>query len=891
MHNPHTKINMLTQMTDQTVGEYTIKDRLGGSAYSAVYSAYNHRTKQPVALKILMPDADSVTRRRFYQEAQTTLGLNHHNIVRTFDAKQVDESGLFYIIMEHVDGISLSEFMEEQCHLSLADAANLLEPIARALAYAHSKDIIHRDVKPSNILLKRVPEGTPHSIQLSALEYPVIPQLSDFGIARVLDAPDLTNTGRTIGTPAYMAPEQCNGKRQIDGRADIYSLGTVLYRCLVGHPPFIGSTTNILHAHVYEPLKIPDQMVDKLPGRAIRMLKKTLMKEPEQRYHHAGHLADDLAVIAGKSGASRNLAMPVNKSAETATMSSVIPVISKGQAAMSVLVPGSLPRTIVSPKTRTSRASGSYHGTSARTVTVSGPSLASIQSQSAKQQSRTQKNQPVAKYKMPQKKNRNLYMGSAAGAAAALVFVFLFSYYTFVPEWLGDVVGQLPTLEAPAIEEPSAASVPQIALDTPPEILWENVEQIQQVKDNWRFAYENLLMLHNRHPEFKSQDVETLLFDITLDTAREYYVQNDIEAAQRIVNFALSLNVDDREAERTQLSRQLTATVQYLNTTDIDVQDAAIADIFNTYLSYYDHLHAVQDYCRAYEVFQPALTLMPLTEHYLYGGRLGDALGLCIASPTSPESLRMQNLSGRILYTSQNQDGRNAAAVKLGFQEESSLAAGFQSVVVDQYVIRFSQAIYDQNMQQISWNPANSQIAYVTSSPGISPQIYWSDNSNSQQATPIAVGQDPAWNQRGDLIAYSGLAENPGIWQFYTESSVHNQLTTNGSDRHPVWIPDKTALVFMSYDRDGNWELYLYNKLKAEGKQITRLTNDTANDGLPTVSPDGNYLAYLSDRGGKWQVWVMPLQIDADQIPQPQLLFDVKGQMPDWLQETMQWIP
>src|SRR5690606_21305587 len=105
--------------------------------------------------------------------------------------------------------------------------ANLLEPIARALAFAHEQGVVHRDVKPGNILMRPASPGTPNSVQLEELEYPVVPLLTDFGIARALDAPELTNMGRTVGTPAYMAPEQCAGSREVDGRADIYALGAV----------------------------------------------------------------------------------------------------------------------------------------------------------------------------------------------------------------------------------------------------------------------------------------------------------------------------------------------------------------------------------------------------------------------------------------------------------------------------------------------------------------------------------------------------------------------------------------------------------------------------------------------------------------------------------------
>ncbi len=135
--------------------------------------------------------------------------------------------------MELVTGPSLSDLLERQGRLSSAEACALLAPIAEALHYAHTRGIIHRDVKPSNILLQAPSAARPHAVKMTGLEEPVVPLLSDFGIARALDAPELTSAGRTIGTPAFMSPEQCAGDEEIDGRADIYSLGAVLYRCLV----------------------------------------------------------------------------------------------------------------------------------------------------------------------------------------------------------------------------------------------------------------------------------------------------------------------------------------------------------------------------------------------------------------------------------------------------------------------------------------------------------------------------------------------------------------------------------------------------------------------------------------------------------------------------------
>lgn len=293
----------LTDLTGQNIAHYFLESRIGGGAMASVYRARDEILDRVIALKVLMPGADGLTRARFRQEARTVSTLEHPHIVRTLQVGQTSADGIAYIAMELVEGQSLSGLLEQSTTLNVIDACNLLEPIARALSYAHGLGIVHRDVKPSNILLRWASTSMPNSIQLSMLDTPVIPLLSDFGIARALDSPELTSAGRTIGTPSYMAPEQCAGSREMDGRADIYSLGTVLYRCLVGRPPFIGTTTQILHAHVYEPLIVPENVLRDLPPVVIEMLQRTLMKDVDHRYPSAAMLADNLAAAAGRHNA------------------------------------------------------------------------------------------------------------------------------------------------------------------------------------------------------------------------------------------------------------------------------------------------------------------------------------------------------------------------------------------------------------------------------------------------------------------------------------------------------------------------------------------------------------------------------------------------------------
>ncbi len=356
-------------LTGRQVGRYLVGERLGSGGAASVYQAYDQIQERTVALKILAPGADDAVRSRFQQEARTVASLRHPHIVQTLQVGDATADGTAYIAMELVDGDSLAHLLKRRGRLSVAESCNLLAPIARALDYAHQQEIVHRDVKPSNILLRPFDPGPFGSVPPSedsasalyeaeqlligtppttgyrsdhvAVDFPVAPLLSDFGIARALDMPELTNEGRTIGTPAYMAPEQCASSREVTGRADIYALGAVLYRCLVGRPPFTGTTTQILHAHVYASLSLPDDLLASLPPELVDVLRRSLAKNPDERYTVAREMADELTAIAGRLSSEESA---LAEQTSTLTFVSLPPVRlppSPAHTTETVIVPGS----------------------------------------------------------------------------------------------------------------------------------------------------------------------------------------------------------------------------------------------------------------------------------------------------------------------------------------------------------------------------------------------------------------------------------------------------------------------------------------------------------------------------------------------------------------------
>ena len=207
-------------------GRYDLQERLGEGGAAEVYRAWDRQLKRPVALKLLRETmaASESLRRRFEREAQTMAGIAHPHVVAVHDAGERD--GRLFIAMELVEGRPLAAMLAAR-QFDLRLMLELLEKAARGVGAAHEKGIVHRDVKPGNILVAK--DGTP--------------KVADFGLAHLVGSETgLTKTGSTVGTPLYMAPEQVRGDREITPRTDVYALGAILYEALAGRPPHVGQT-------------------------------------------------------------------------------------------------------------------------------------------------------------------------------------------------------------------------------------------------------------------------------------------------------------------------------------------------------------------------------------------------------------------------------------------------------------------------------------------------------------------------------------------------------------------------------------------------------------------------------------------------------------------------
>ncbi|KAB2965943.1 MAG: serine/threonine protein kinase, partial [Thermoanaerobaculia bacterium] len=276
----------MTPTEPQKLGRYEVLEEIGKGAMGVVYLARDPLIGRLVALKTFRAgfaakdDELAQFRSRFVREAQSAGILSHPNIVTIHDVVDEGANGVCFIAMEYVKGTNLKQLLQRTEPFSPAFVGELVAQIAEALDYAHSRGVIHRDIKPANILITADNKV----------------KITDFGIAR-LDTSNLTMEGQLLGTPNYMAPEQIQA-RDVDHRADIFSLGVVFYEILTRKKPFQGENlTQVTHKIVYEPFTPPEEIVRGLAPAMSKILSRCLEKDPNRRYPRASEVARELRAV------------------------------------------------------------------------------------------------------------------------------------------------------------------------------------------------------------------------------------------------------------------------------------------------------------------------------------------------------------------------------------------------------------------------------------------------------------------------------------------------------------------------------------------------------------------------------------------------------------------
>ena len=271
--------------TPEQIPGFKILSKLGAGAMATVFKARQVSLDREVAIKVLpkrfSENPDYVE--RFYREGQAAAKLNHANIVQAIDVGEAN--GYHYFVMEYVEGDTLYDSLEGGTRLGEGEALRIILQIARALAHAHERGLIHRDVKPKNIML--TPDG--------------VAKLADMGLARMAadEQAAQAEAGKAYGTPYYISPEQIRGEIDIDFRADIYGLGATLYHAVTGRVPFEGPTpAAVMHKHLKQPLTPPDHICPDLSTGLGEVVEVMMAKRREDRYASTKDLIEDLAAVA-----------------------------------------------------------------------------------------------------------------------------------------------------------------------------------------------------------------------------------------------------------------------------------------------------------------------------------------------------------------------------------------------------------------------------------------------------------------------------------------------------------------------------------------------------------------------------------------------------------------
>ena len=256
---------------------YEILGRIGSGGMADVYKGKDHKLNRYVAIKVLKSDYrnDQVFIQKFVSEAQAAAGLMHPNVVNVYDVGQ--DRGLFYMVMELVEGITLKDYIEKKGKLSAKETISISIQMVTGLQAAHNHHIIHRDIKPQNIIISK--EGKV--------------KVTDFGIARATTATKTISTS-VMGSVHYTSPEQARGG-VVDEKSDIYSVGITMYEMITGHVPFDGdSTVSVALKHLQEEMVSPAEEVPDIPYSLECIIMKCTQKNPERRYHDCASLLQDL---------------------------------------------------------------------------------------------------------------------------------------------------------------------------------------------------------------------------------------------------------------------------------------------------------------------------------------------------------------------------------------------------------------------------------------------------------------------------------------------------------------------------------------------------------------------------------------------------------------------
>lgn len=865
----------MESLIGKSIGQYEIIEEIGRGGMGTVYKAYQRSLNRYVAIKILplskAQDPEFVE--RFYREARTAAALKHPNILPVYDAGSTED--FYYIVMGYAEGGTLEDLIR-MGPLDIEIAIKIVVQLAEALEYAHSKGVIHRDIKPSNILLDE--EGRP--------------LLSDFGIAKALEGTKLTQTGIIIGTPEYMSPEQGQGKK-IDHRSDIYSLGVVLYEMLTGQLPFKADTPmGIIYKHISEPPPPIRKLRPDVPKWLEEIIMKALAKNPEDRFQKARDLAQALK-LGGNIKATIPAKIPKRRGGQT-----LFWVAMAGTMASLILSLGGLILYFFQPN----YASHSLNRLMAR-VSVT-PSITSVQI-----------------FTLPTTKILPTF------TPVIMVTPTTQPLYTFTPSPTPKIL--TPTPSPTPTSKPLPTYTPTIAKalgifidfeimglwkrgDQPYGSLIQSSAQVHEGKysaqlnynfptpDNDFVVFINPIALAGKPNVFKAWiygDGAGHFFNIWIKDAQGQVWQVPLGQIWHKGWAEMKGYIDTNQKwPWGHISGIDNGKVDYPISFYALVLDDAPDSFIGQGTIYIDDLEAAEE-----------IALIPVETPV--------AIVTEVPATVTP-SMVGGPLSGHIYFTVwhnghydlyvANPDGTGMQLLAEGMRQPNVLADGTlilngeglgkESLWVRKPTGEFIEVGRHPEDSHPYWSidGLGAVIDSTLQGDGHS-RIYIVRNLTArQEPVPLTFakmeifGRNPVWLSDWRIV-FNGCdywrgGSNCGIF-VATEWGTNEPIRLTGySDDLPCDALGNKVL-FIS-PRNNNWDVYVVDAVGFE-TGLNRLTTDPAHDGPAAWSPDGKAIAFISNRGGMWAMWVM----NPDGSNQRKL-FDLPGPLgPDWFMERIDWGP
>ncbi|MFQ3535516.1 MAG: protein kinase [Aggregatilineales bacterium] len=879
----------MANLIGQTLGQYHVTVLLGKGGMAAVYRARQASVNRDVAIKVIKPDLveSEEFKVRFSREAQVIAALSHPHILKVFDYGQ--HGDVVYLVMELLNGGSLADLLRKGGRLPLTEVTRLLEQIGGALDYAHRRAIVHRDLKPQNVLLDE--EGNAF--------------LTDFGIAKLLgETSGLTQSGTAMGTPAYMSPEQWRGQN-VDGRADIYALGVMLYEMLAGRVPFMGDTPySMMHMHVFEALPSIRMARPDLPEAVQGVLAKSMAKDRDERFSTAGEMVNVFKAALSETAASGAASPSVDVTApvpvggltlDAPTIQAASPSTS-GQVATSQ---GAAPLGL-SAESRRKPANRLPLLLGVAIVVLSGVLLALlrlgddqgatlVQATLTETSTNTPTDAPTVTLTPSNSPSPEPTLTATPTASntpspeptqiAAIVTEPPTATHTAAAT-LTPAITATPTATLSAARTPTPTPTPNLAATERANALNTARAQvdIQRTEaratltaaaatlqaEQTRFAQLQIELQATRTARAIRLQAQRTEARATITAAAATLQARQTEARATVTTGAATL-----QAEQTRLARLRTARAEFLTATAL-ARPTQTPNLTAT--AFFAGVNATLAAQATAQAQQTALAKLYLT------GTARAAKSTAAAALLQPSGRLIfhTDLNGRWEINQVTLPGGEISRLTdgRGVYYLPSFSADGQLIVlssaragpVEIFVVRADGSELRRLTVQGGENwgaaisPDNQRVVWHSNRPGTFRLFIANlDGTGIRQLTQrdpasSSLDADGSWAPDGKRIVFASSRSPRGLYFIDVETGALTYFSAAGQDAEdPAWSPDGSRIAFQS-KRDGNLEIYVIN---ADGTGLRRLTNHPAADGRPAWSPDGQWLAFESDRDGKLDIYIM----------------------------------